>query len=62
MDRLPQFICLAGFDFHRFWQMEQRGKREFEMSGIAASVNHQIAQETDAQKGSGGRMCKTAEG
>jgi hypothetical protein len=42
--------------------MEQRGKREFEMSGIAASVNHQIAQETDAQKGSGGRMCKTAEG
>ena len=40
-------------------QMQQTGKRDFEISGIVASANHQIAHKRPTPRvGSGGRMCK----
>ena len=66
MISLPVLIGLAGFELHGFpanaadWGSWFRGHRGVGDVGheLVFLANHQIAQETDAQMGSGGGMCQ----
>jgi hypothetical protein len=57
IDSIPVLISFGGLDLHGFIaEGADRESRKF--CHVSVQCEHQIAQETDARTGHGGRMCK----